>query len=67
MTLGEEYVPPSSIKYESIYNKIGENQIKNHKEDNSKEVLFEEENISVNGTLERSDIFAGFFSVVISI
>lgn len=64
--MGEEYVPPSSIKYESIYNKIGENQIKNHKEDNSKEV-FEEENISVKGTLERSDIFAGFFSIDISV
>lgn len=64
--MGEEYVPPSSIKYESIYNKIGENQIKNHKEDNSKEV-FEEENISVKGTLERSDIFAGVFSIDISV
>lgn len=56
VTMGESYVSASSIKYESIYSKTHRNQIKEHKEGNSKEVLFEEENINVNGTLKKSDI-----------
>lgn len=54
-------MPPSSIIYESIYNKIGRNQIKKHEGDNSKEILFEEEDINVSGTLMKSDIFLKLF------